>query len=126
MKALSMKQPVPELIFQGKKTIETRTWKTEFLGEFLIHASQGVIPELMDGFKKEGLIFGAVLGKAEIVERKVYRNKAELDLDYKKHLVKKAKKFPTYGYILKNVKRFEKPIPMKGKLNFFEVDNIIF
>jgi len=39
MKALSLKQPYAELILQGKKKIELRTWNTKFRGEFYIHAS---------------------------------------------------------------------------------------
>jgi len=40
MKALSIKQPWASLIAQGKKTIETRTWKTNYRGPLLICASK--------------------------------------------------------------------------------------
>ena len=42
MKALSLKQPYAELVVSGRKTIELRKWKTNFRGEFLVHASKGV------------------------------------------------------------------------------------
>ena len=32
MKALSIRQPWAELILQGRKTIELRTWKTSYRG----------------------------------------------------------------------------------------------
>jgi len=48
MKALSMKQPVPELILQKKKTIELRKWNTKFRGKFLLHASLGEIRSMKD------------------------------------------------------------------------------
>ncbi|MGI0083073.1 MAG: ASCH domain-containing protein, partial [Nitrosopumilaceae archaeon] len=38
MKCLSVSQPYADLIVQGKKTIELRTWNTKFRGEFLVHA----------------------------------------------------------------------------------------
>jgi hypothetical protein len=37
-KALSVKQPWAWLIANGNKDIENRTWKTNFRGEFFIHA----------------------------------------------------------------------------------------
>lgn len=123
MKALSMKQPVPELILERKKSIETRTWKSNFMGEFYLHASNNYIQELLDKFQyeKEKLIKGAIVGKAEITGLKVYNTLEEFQKDINKHLVTTPKKLPTYGYILENVQRLEKPIKLKGQLNFFEV-----
>ncbi|MBI2148358.1 ASCH domain-containing protein [Candidatus Woesearchaeota archaeon] len=122
MKALSMMQPVPELILQKKKTIETRTWKSNFLGEFYLHASNGIIQEMLDRFEfdKERLIKGAIVGKAEITGLKVYNNLEEFNKDFRKHLVEIPKKLPSYGYVLENVQRLEKPLKLKGKLNFFD------
>lgn len=39
MKALSVRQPWANLIASGKKTIETRTWKTSYRGKILIVSS---------------------------------------------------------------------------------------
>ena len=36
MKALSVKQPWANMIAEGEKTIETRTWSTDYRGEILI------------------------------------------------------------------------------------------
>ena len=124
MKALSMMQPDPELILDMRKTIETRTWKSEFLGEFYLHASNSIMQSMIDRFEldKERLIKGAIVGKAEITGLKVYKTLEEFNKDFTKHLVAVPKKLPAYGYILDNVKRLEKPIKLKGKLNFFEVN----
>jgi hypothetical protein len=40
MKALSLKQPWANLVAAGRKTIETRTWRTEYRGPILIVSSQ--------------------------------------------------------------------------------------
>lgn len=40
MKALSVKQPWANLIAAGEKTIETRTWATEYRGPLLIVSSK--------------------------------------------------------------------------------------
>lgn len=39
MKTLSIRQPFASLICRGIKTIENRTWKTDYRGKLLIHAS---------------------------------------------------------------------------------------
>ncbi len=123
MKALSMKQPVPELILAKKKTIETRTWKSDFLGEFYIHASNGYIEEMLKKFEyeKDRLVKGALIGKAEITGLKVYNTIEEFNKDFDKHLLEIPKKLPTYGYLLQNVQKLDHPIKLKGRLNFFEV-----
>ena len=40
MKGLSVKQPWASRIASGAKTIETRTWSTDYRGDLLIHASR--------------------------------------------------------------------------------------
>jgi len=40
MKALSIRQPWAWLLVEGFKDIENRTWKTNYRGSFLIHASK--------------------------------------------------------------------------------------
>ena len=40
MKALSVKQPYASMIASGQKTIETRTWKTNYRGDLLICSSK--------------------------------------------------------------------------------------
>ena len=49
MKALSVKQPWASLIASGKKTIETRTWRTFYRGPLLIVASRKPIISLGPG-----------------------------------------------------------------------------
>ncbi len=123
MKALSMKQPVPELILEKKKTIELRTWNTKFRGKFYIHASNGFFESWMErfNFDKNKITKGAIVGTAEIVSVKQYNNIKEFESDKEKHLGEKPKKLPMYGYLLSNPQRLEKPIQYKGQLNFFDV-----
>ena len=45
MKALSIIEPYASLIAEGHKHIETRSWKTNYRGEILIHASATRIPK---------------------------------------------------------------------------------
>ena len=117
MKALSLKQPWADLIVQGKKIIETRKWRTNFRGEFYIHASTSFDKKNCESFGIKNPVTGALIGKVELVNVKEYKNKKEFDEDYRKHF---AKNFVRYGYLLRNIKRIN-PVPYKGKLNFFEV-----
>jgi len=121
MKALSVSQPYAELILQGKKTIETRTWNTKFRGEFKIHASAAPNEKAMLEFGFKDLPLGAIVGEATLVSTKEYKDRAEWDADADKHCAKDlwdGRK--RYGFLLKNVKRVQ-PKPCKGMLNFFEV-----
>ena len=45
LKCLSLRQPYAELVTDGRKTIETRRWNTNFRGKFLIHASKAIDKE---------------------------------------------------------------------------------
>ena len=58
---------------------------------------------------------------AEIYDVKKYNSKTELIKDSKKHLASKSFQNNKYGFLIKNAKPFRIPIPVKGKLGFFEV-----
>ena len=121
MKALSLKQPWAELIVSGKKTIELRKWNTNFRGAFLIHASLSTKKEWMEQYGFTELPQGFIVGKAKLVDVKKYKNKQELEADADKHCAgKEWWSEKTYGFILEDAERIT-PIPLKGKLNFFEV-----
>lgn len=121
MKALSLKQPWAELVLQGKKTIETRTWNTSFRGEFFIHASGNVDVGAMQKFDFKDLPLRAIVGKAVLVAVKEYTTRTEWDADEDKHLAKgwwDGKK--RFGFVLKDVQR----VPVRhlpGKMGFFDV-----
>ncbi len=108
MKALSMTPPYGQLIRDGKKTIETRTWKPPYLGPVLfVCAKNPPSPEA-----------GMALCIAEVVH---FRKMTEAD--------EAAACCPIYGlawaWILENVRRV-KPFPVRGQLGLFDVpDDLI-
>jgi hypothetical protein len=123
MKCLSVCQPFAELIISKKKTIELRSWNTKFRGEFLIHSPTKIKIKDCQRLKiNKKLITGAIVGKAEIIDVKIYRTKTEIRSDLKKHFASIERNGPTYGFILKNAKKFNIPIPYKGRLGFFDVE----
>jgi hypothetical protein len=121
MKALSLKQPWAELVVSGRKTVELRNWNTEFRGEFLVHASKVPDQKAMEHLGFKDLPTGCIVGKATLVDVKLYTDKKEFEADFNKHFATPGWYDETAkGFILKNAERV-KPVPCKGMLNFFEV-----
>jgi hypothetical protein len=122
MKALSLKQPFAELVVSGRKTIELRKWNTNFRGEFLVHASKNPDLNAMNKFrfKENSLPLGFIIGKAELVEVKHYKNKDEFNNDKDKHLADAT--WGEYGFVLKNARRLDKLVEAKGSLGFWEFE----
>jgi hypothetical protein len=120
MKALSLKQPFAELVVSGKKTVELRKWNTKFRGDFLIHASKNPDKKAMKKFGFDELPLGFIIGKSKLIDVKKYLSKEECAQDKDKHLADFS--WGSFGFVLENPKRI-KPIPAKGKLNFWEFDN---
>lgn len=119
MKALSLKQPYAELVVSGKKKIELRNWKTSFRGEFLVHASKIPDSDAMKRFGFTNLPVGGIVGKAKLVDVKIYENEQEHENDKFLHLA--SSDWGKNGFILENPTRIDF-IPLNGKLNFFDVD----
>ena len=122
MKCLSVSQPYADLIIQGKKTVELRTWNTKFRGEFLVHAPLVIKTEACKklGIGKESLRTGVIIGRAELYDVKIYNTAKELKSDYNKHFASSGFLDHKYGFLLKNPKELRVPIPYKGSLGFFE------
>jgi hypothetical protein len=119
MKVLSLKQPYAELILQGKKKIELRKWNTHFRGEFLIHASKVPHWDSMRQFGFKELPCGFIVGKAELVEVKEYKDAEDFKKDKDLHLA--SEDWGGFGFVLRNPQRI-KPIPAKGSLNFWNFE----
>ncbi len=124
MKCLSLKQPYAELIISGKKTIELRKWNTKFRGEFLVHASKKINKEAAErnNIDYTKLVTGGIIGKVTLYDVKVYENKNSFLKDKNKHLAPPDFKNYRFGFLVKNPRRFKKPILIAGKLRFFDVD----
>lgn len=125
MKALSLKQPWAWLVFHGKD-IENRKWPTKYRGPLLIHASKGWdsdgerwlyinvckgnIPIKEIPMRHDPRIkYGAIIGKVVVAD--CVNNSSSPWF------------FGPYGFVLGNPIEFDKPIPCKGMLGFFEVLN---
>jgi predicted transcriptional regulator len=124
MKCLSVSQPYADLIVQGKKTIELRTWNTKYRGEFLVHAPSKIKKDACKrlGIDETKLRTGSIIGKVEIYDVKIYGSVSELKLDSKKHFATEEFLRHKYGFLLRKPRELRIPIPYKGSLGFFNVN----
>jgi hypothetical protein len=121
---LSLNQPYADLLISGKKTIEVRRWSTNFRGQFLVHASRSINQEACNRLKIEQakLVTGAIVGKANLYNVISYGSKNAFLKDKNKHFASSNYSNPKYGFLVNEAKRFDIPIPIRGKLGFFNVD----
>jgi hypothetical protein len=126
MKCISLKQPYAEMLAIGKKIIECRRWCTGFRGDFLIHASKNVDVKSCEYYNKDknAFITGAIIGKANLYDIKKYLYLEDFLLDKEKHFsIHDTNNKIVYGFLIKDAIKFNQPIPYKGKLGFFNVDD---
>ena len=108
MKAISIRQPFAHLILCGEKEYEYRTWSTEHRGDLLVCSSANP--------KVEDTISGHALCVTDVIKvtRKNYR---DLGLDEPPYRGEKL-----FAWKLEDIRAID-PFPVKGKLNFYYVDD---
>lgn len=123
MKALSLKQPWADLVVDGRKTIELRTWKVSYRGELAIHASQSVHLEACQAFGLDARrrVTGAVIGTVDLIDI-VELDETAFESMQDQHLASGYFKAPIYGWILAHPRRLEQPVPVAGHMGLFNVD----
>lgn len=104
MKAISLKQPWANLVASGKKTIETRKWKTSYRGDLVIYSSQK--PKIHPA--------GYALCIVELYDIKPMKKE-----DEKKACIKVYK--GAYSWFLRNLRPIKLPVPVKGALGIFDI-----
>lgn len=128
MKVLSIQEPYATLIKDGYKKIETRSWKTNYRGKILIHASLGKTfqktitnTEVISLLKERSLNHGKIICQATLVDcikmteefiKKVQLNNQEYILG--------IYELGRYAWILEGIIPLERTIEVKGKLGLWE------
>ncbi len=130
MRVLSLKEPFATLIKDGKKKIETRSWKTSYRGELYIHASATKISkktlerkELME-LAGEDFSYGHILCKCQLVDC-VYMTKEfveDICQNHPQEAICGLYQEGRYAWILEDVEPLEEPIPAKGRLQIWNYD----
>jgi activating signal cointegrator 1 len=141
MKALSLAQPYATLVALGQKRIETRSWTTRYRGRLAIHAS-GRMP-------KENIAlcsqppFRAALEAGGYIASSAASNSFDLPMgavlaivtlvDVQRISTENTPGEPEYAFgdytpgryawFLEDVCRLPEPIPAKGKLSLFTLED---
>ena len=128
MKVLSIREPYDGLICTKKKTIETRSWKTDYRGELFIHASAASIAnKLKENVKFMKLIEnislkpGHILCKCKLVDC-IYMTKEYVENiknnNHQEYICGEYKA-GRYGWVLEDIVALIEPILAKGQLNIW-------
>lgn len=103
MKAISIRQPWANMIRTGEKTIETRTWSTEFRGDLLIASSKR--PNIHPA--------GYALAIARLVDCRPMRKEDEAAAC--------CEIYPgAFAWVLDDLRPIT-PFPVRGQLGLFDV-----
>lgn len=127
MKALTIKEPWATLIIDGYKKYEFRSWRTNYRGKILIHAGMNFELDMMEKFQNYDLncTKGAIIGEALLVDCIL------VDKEFNESLLKidpivygKSNHTETYAWKLENVKKYDHPIFIRGKLGLWNYEEI--
>lgn len=123
MKALSFRQPWAELVLQGRKTMDLRTYTTHYRGPLAIHASQTVEADnaRQQGLDPAGLDSGAIVGTVELVDV-IPLDEAAYEQHRDEHLAGRGYREGMVGWLLARPERLPQPIPARGRTTLFNVD----
>lgn len=128
MKALSIRQPWAELIIQGRKTIELRTWATRYRGVLIIHAGYIVDEEACKqfGLDPTTIAHGALIGTVELVDI-IALTSEQYEALYDAHLATDDwPSEPLYGWQFQRPQTFQEPLPAQGQPGLYTIsDNLL-
>lgn len=119
--ALSVRQPWAELILSGRKSIEVRSWTTDYRGPLWLHTGQKRDPDTEAHFGLTGLVYGSFIGRFEL------SSVVRLDLERwerwrTRHLVPGPMPPDSYAWLLRSPMRLSQPIAARGDLRLFVPD----
>ena len=112
---LSVRQPWADLIVTGIKDVENRRWPTRMRGALLIHAPRTVdaaavrraAPLLGLDPRDYTPVTGAIVGVTELVDCVTAHSSPFFS--------------GPYGFVLRNSRQFEEPVPYSGRPGLFPV-----
>jgi len=118
--ALSVRQPWASLIVLGLKTIEIRSWSTDYRGCLFIHASKTLDDRAMKRFQIENPSVGALIGTVELIRVERFTESTWEELA-DEHLEIGPLSPSLYAWHMANPKPFAKPVPYRGDRGLFPI-----
>jgi hypothetical protein len=123
MKALSFRQPWAELILQGRKTMDLRTYRTNHRGPLAIHASKTVERDACreHNLNPDDLDTGGVVGIVGLVDV-IPLTETDYEIHRGEHLAGRSFQESMFGWILRDPQRLPQIAPVRGRMSLFNVD----
>lgn len=141
MKAITVLQPFATLIALGEKHFETRSWKTDYRGELLIHAGKGTqymylwereafysVLEKHGYIRRDRIPLGAIIAKVNLTDcLKVKESTLDFGIGITKAVLENGMEIKDnelkfgdytrgrYAWKLENVEMLKESIPVKGQ-----------
>lgn len=118
MKVITIKQLWASLIVNGFKEYEFRSWKTNYRGKILIHAGLSTDNNMLKKLLGYNLEYtkGAIIGEADLVDCILVEEKLDGCLRNINSIVYGNNHIGNYAWKLENIKKYDNPIYIKGKL----------
>jgi hypothetical protein len=129
MRAVSVHQPWADLIVNGEKTEDFRSWKISHRGPLAIHASLKIDQSACEekGINVSGLTTGAIVGYVNLVEIEHDEESGKPENPSKEtNHEEKEKEKSTYIWKFNDPRPLEEPVPVTGRKGIFHVPDDIF
>jgi hypothetical protein len=127
-RAISIRQPWAYLVASGTKTMEIRTWATNYTGPLLIHASQKLDKVALEAFEEIIPVVGELAQGAYIAT--VYMTgcillgKNSFEAHTSEHLnwaFYPGVRNGLYGHRYRDARWLSQPVPRRGQLGIYHV-----
>jgi len=123
-RALSIRQPWAELILQGRKTIEVRTWETDYRGPFWLHTGKTADIGLERSFAVFDPPRGAFVGRITLEEISPI-DAQRWERWRGQHLDSGRYQPGLFAWHLSSAERLRQPLAAPGQLGLFRVDEAL-
>lgn len=118
--ALSVRQPWASMIVWGLKTVEVRSWVTDYRGPVFVHAAKARDDYAIQRFELGDLPSGCLIGTVELVDVELF-DSSSWDRIADAHLQIGPFRPGLYAWHLANPKPLPKPVPYRGGLGLFHI-----
>jgi hypothetical protein len=120
--ALSVRQPWSELIISGRKTIEIRSWSTDYRGLIWIHVPKQSDSKADQAFGMLGSYRGGYIGGV-ILTAVVPLSRERWELWKKRHMDLGEYRGGLFAWMISDPYRFAQAIPGPGQLGLFQPED---
>ena len=125
MKVLTLKQPWANLVAEGIKEYEFRSWKTNYRGRLLIHAGAGVDKEYLEKYKDLNIDFPSrkIVAEVELVDCLFIDEELNRKIINEKNIAYGSKSRTGYAWKIKLIRKIDSKKSVNGKLGLWNYED---